>query len=55
MRGIHQAEERIAKQKQTEEMRRVMPEIGPLVTPEADSQSHLAIYDNCDIVRGDWR
>jgi hypothetical protein len=55
MRGIHQAEERIAKQKQIEEMRRVTPEIGPLPMPEADSQSHLAIHDSCDIARGDWR
>ena len=51
---ITQAEERLAR-KQAEEMRRVMPEIKPLPMPEADSQSQLAIYDHCDIARGDWR
>jgi len=55
LQGIHRAEERLAQQKQAEEMRRVMPEIKPLPMPEVDSQSQLAIYDHCDIARGDWR
>ena len=54
MQGIHRAEERLAQQKQAEEMRRVMPEVKPLPMPETESQSQLAIYDHCDIVRGNW-